>query len=280
MAQATYSQLSINSHLKNLIQYDNIVITDDNQIAFDVYFNVPDGLIARMWEWDRTGWIPLNWEDGKVNNGQKYTVLAFDPFMRYAPPDWAEWWATDKSLMPFYILAVSSGTVENRTHLGTYPILPEIDIKTYVNNKIAPSLERCWEYFDNNDIWATVSGTDELTEEVDLKNGYFAQGFMWHINAIAVGNNPFANVHYWPKILRGDYRFIDPGKFTAWYPFAVHADGVYGTNDAPPIGTADFGYYTDTHGDCWTCYVNNTSGAALAYAACPTLQVIVVYKKG
>jgi hypothetical protein len=55
MAQPTYSQVSVNTHLKNLIQYDNIVITDDNQIAFDVYFNVPDGLIARMWEWDRTG---------------------------------------------------------------------------------------------------------------------------------------------------------------------------------------------------------------------------------
>jgi hypothetical protein len=199
--------------------------------------------------------------------------------MRYAPPDWADWWATDKSLMPFYILAVSSGTVDNRKHIGTYPILPEVDIKSYVNNKIAPSLEKCWEYFDDNDIWATVSGSEELTEEVDLKNGYFAQGFVWKINAIAEGMNPFANVHYWHKLLRGDFRFIDPGKFTAKYPFSVHPDGDYGTNDAPPIGTSDFGWYTDENGDCWTVYVNNTSGADIPWANTPTVQVIVVYKK-
>jgi hypothetical protein len=277
MAKATYSQDSVDSQMKNLIQIENCIITDDGFITFDVYFNVPDGLFASLWRYATVAWIPYL-TAGPVENGVKYNIPAFNPFARYPKVDFYP--GSLANNLPEYILIVKKGDpAYHPEYFGIYPILPEVDIKSYFNNKIAPSLEKCWEYFDDNDIWATVSGSEELTEEVDLKNGYFAQGFVWKINAIAEGMNPFANVHYWHKILRGDFRFIDPDKFTAKYPFSVHPDGDYGTNDAPPIGTSDFGWYTDENGDCWTVYVNNTSGADIPWANTPTLQVIVVYKK-
>jgi hypothetical protein len=159
------------------------------------------------------------------------------------------------------------------------PTYSQASVDSHLRDIVAPSLEKCWEYFDDNDIWATVSGTEELTKEVDLKNGYFAQGFVWKINAIPTGVTPFGNVHYWHKILRCGAKFVDVGKFTADYPFSVHENGEYGTNDTPPIGTANIGWYTGDSGDCWTVYVNNTSGADIPWANTPTLRVIVVYKK-
>jgi hypothetical protein len=276
MARKTLSQESVFTLTKEIVKIQNQFVTTDNLLTVDVKFEIPagmHGLLNRWWA-NVSQYYPVTAD--YVVSGQSYTLTDLDPFARHPAP--AQTLPND-SYLGDYVLALISN--DGNVVLRALTICPEIKLKDYVNNKIAPSIPLVWKHFDDNNIWASTSGETELTSEVDLKNGYYAQGFNWRVNQIPIGVTEFGNLIYWHRLVDADHRFkkyatlLPPSDedidFVSRSPFNASTRGV--------IGTAEIGIRHDSHGYAPFVYTNNTSGVALPYEDCPILRYIVIYRK-
>jgi hypothetical protein len=274
MAQPTFNKSSVNMRFKDHVVIQSLVVNDDN-IDFTVTYHIPPGFLGRIYRYEEL--LPGFALVGEALDGQTDTFTNKNPFSRHAfqtsfEPQGGMY--SDLVLRIYPEGGAQSG--ENQY----FNIMPEVDLQAYTNNKAAPAMWRIWDYFDSTSQWGNLE-TETYTHEIDLKNGYFAQG---HIVTFTEGIPTGEPVSYksfnYPKIADADFRFVELGDIgsVAKYPFNTNS---LGTGDKP-IGTANIqvvNYNASPTADQVVIWVSNTSGAAVSAAHSPTLRLLIVYRK-